>query len=87
LYGLVAAQGDARGQTNLGLMYENGQGVVQDYVRAHMWFNLGASSLSGEEGKKVSSYREKVAAKMTPPQIAEAQSLARECVKKNYKGC
>ena len=24
---------------------------------------------------------------MTPSQIAEAQTLARECVKKNYKGC
>ena len=25
--------------------------------------------------------------KMTPSQIEEAQKLARECVKKNYKGC
>ena len=23
-------------------MYGNGQGVVQDYMRAHMWFNLSA---------------------------------------------
>jgi len=24
---------------------------------------------------------------MTPEQIAKAQKLARDCIKKNYKGC
>ena len=24
-------------------MYANGEGVPQDYVRAHMWFNLSAA--------------------------------------------
>jgi len=28
-----------------------------------------------------------VAKLMTPAQIAEAQKLARECVRKKYKGC
>ena len=28
----------------LGVMYENGEGVPQDYVQAHMWLNLSASS-------------------------------------------
>ena len=31
--------------------------------------------------------RDDVAKKMTPSQIAEAQKLARECVRKKYKGC
>jgi hypothetical protein len=48
--------------------------VPQDYVTAHMWFNLAAASgdKTGAEG------RDMAAAKMTPAQIAEAQKLARE---------
>ena len=29
-------------------MYANGQGVPQDYVQAHKWFNLAAASRSGK---------------------------------------
>ena len=80
----LAEQGDARAQSNLGYMYENGRGVLQDYVRAHMWFNIAASS---GESKDASKNRDFVAKRMTPSQIETAQKLARECVKKNYKGC
>ena len=34
-----------------------------------------------------SNNRDLVAKKMPPSQIEKAQDLARECVKKNYKGC
>jgi hypothetical protein len=64
-----------------------GQGVTQDYVRAHMWFNLAASSLSGEDQKNASTQRENVAAKMAPAQIAEAQAMARKCQASNFKQC
>ena len=57
-------------------MYEDGRGVPQDYVRAHMWFNLAASGASGHDW--MIKYRDLVAAKMTPDQIAEAQRMARE---------
>ena len=79
----AAEQGDADAQRNLGVMYAKGQGVIQDNVYAHMWGNLGASN-GHENGGKL---RDLVAEVMTPGQIAEAQKLARECVKKNYKGC
>ena len=36
----AADQGEVRAQYNLGIMYATGQGVPQDYVQAHMWFNL-----------------------------------------------
>jgi TPR repeat protein len=65
------------------LSYDKGHGVPQDYVYAHMWFNIAASS--GHE--KASKNRDIVAKRMTPSQIQEAQTLARECVAKNYKGC
>ncbi len=39
---LLAGQGDARAQYNLGVMYENGDGVVQDYKEAVKWYRLAA---------------------------------------------
>ena len=83
LYGLAAAQGDADAQYNLGLMYGNGQGVIQDNVYAHMWWNIAASSGSESAVKN----RDIAAEKMTAADISKAQGLARECVKKNFKGC
>ncbi len=82
-YRLSAEQGDADAQTNLGEMYRKGHGVLQDNVYAHMWENLGASN-GNENGGKL---RDFVAKEMTPADISTALELARECVKKNYKGC
>jgi TPR repeat protein len=73
-YRLAADQGYAHAQYNLGIMYAKGQGVPQDYVKAHMWFNLSAAQ--GEQD--AAEHRDKVAQRMTPAQIAEAQKLARE---------
>ena len=78
-----AEHGDADAQTNLGVMYVQGRGVLQDNVYAHMWWNI-ASSKGSEIARK---NRDMVAEKMTSEQIAEAQRLARECVKKDYKNC
>jgi len=82
-YRLAAEQGDADAQNNLGNAYGRGQGVIQDYVRAHMWLNIAASS--GD--KTASKNRDIVAKRMTPARIEDAQKLARECVRKKYKGC
>ena len=68
-------------QTNLGAMYADGQGVPQNYIQAHKWFNLASSRYSASEKEKRNRSvrtRDMVAAKMTPAQIAEAQKLARE---------
>ena len=56
-----------------------GQGVPQDYARAHLWYNLAASKLPpGTVRNRAVKSRDKVAAKMFPAQISEAQKLARE---------
>ena len=34
-YETAAAEGDARAQTNLGVLDQNGQGMPEDYVRAY----------------------------------------------------
>ena len=82
-YTKAAEQGDADAQFNLGLMYAKGQGVPQDNVYAHMWFNLAAA----DGNENASTGRDMVADSMTTADISKAQSLARECLKKNYKGC
>jgi TPR repeat protein len=38
----LAEQGHATAQTNLGLMYINGQGVLQDYSESVKWYRLAA---------------------------------------------
>ena len=40
---LVAEQGDARAQTELGARYENGRGVARDYRAAVSWFRRAAA--------------------------------------------
>jgi TPR repeat protein len=59
---------------NLGLAYSTGQGVAQDFIAAHKWFNLAA--LRGSDEAK--GWRNQLAVEMEPTQIAQAQKLARE---------
>jgi len=73
-YRKAVDQGHADAQFNLGVMYGNGWGVTQDYVQAHMWYNLAAARGQKDAGK----WRDNLAEKMTPAQIAEAQKLAEE---------
>ena len=39
----LAEQGNANAQYILGVFYNNGLGVPQDYVRSYMWLNLAAT--------------------------------------------
>ena len=45
---LAAGQGHAVAQYNLGVMYENGRGVRQDYVEAIKWYRLAADQGQAE---------------------------------------
>ena len=82
-YRLGAEQGEAEAQITLGLMYENGDDVPQNYVEAHKWYSLAAA---GDQPGEVRDWalrnRDNVEAKMTPSEIAEAQRLAREWKRK-----
>ena len=72
-FSLFAEQGYAKAQSNLGVMYVNGTGVLQDYALAHMWFNL-----SGSNGDKIAvKNRDIIEKKMSPSQIEKAQDMAR----------
>ena len=82
-YRKAAEQENANSQVSMAVSYEEGRGVIQDNVYAHMWWNIAASNNSTNASK----YRDELAKKMTAAEIAKAQELARECVKKQYKGC
>ena len=70
----LAEQGDANAQYNLGVIYDNGLGVPQDKISAYM--SLSLSAAQGRDG--AAAFRDLIARRMTPAQIAEAQKLARE---------
>ena len=64
-------------------MHEQGQGVLQDNVLAHMWYNI--SSANGHElgGEN----RDGIAKEMSREAIEKAQALARECMESDYQNC
>ena len=69
---LAAAQGDARAQAALGVLYANGTGVPEAVVQAYKWYNLAAAS-----GNTIAVKNKNIVAeKMTKEQIAEAQRLS-----------
>ena len=76
----AAGQGDAYAQYFLGLMYADGEGVPKDDVTAHAWWSIAANGF--EQVKGVKDLR---AQTMTPEQIAKAEELAKEMIKKNPK--
>ena len=82
-----AAQGYAKAQHFLGMMYALGAGVPKDYVRAYMWSNVAAAHLMGTLQPQAVEYRDKVARRMSPAQIAEAQRLSQQCQAQQFKGC
>src|SRR5512139_2203903 len=51
LFRKMAAQGDAKAKGNLGVMYEQGQGVPQNYAEAVKWYREAA-----EQGDPVAQY-------------------------------
>ena len=68
----AANAGDAKAMLALGRLYMQGLGAPQDYVKAHMWFNL-AASLGEVEAV---AERDALAGRMAPEQVAEAQKQA-----------
>ena len=76
-----AEAGDAKAQNSLGFIYANGKGVEQNFVTGYAWWNIAATN-GDQNAKKVLP---QVAKTMTPEQIAKAQELSKEMIKKNPK--
>ena len=73
-YRKAAYQGHGQAQYAFGLLLEQGKGIAQDYVLAHVWLKL--ATLTNED--KAHDQLEQLTAKMTPEQIAEAQRVVKE---------
>ena len=74
---------NAWAQGQLGQMYARGIRVPKNYVYAHMWANIAASGGSKDAVILLNLLKKE----MTLSQITEAQKLARECIRKEYKNC
>lgn len=75
----AAAQGHAEAQNQLGAMYGAGQGVPKDLVSAYKWLALSrANAQRGETRVNAGRSLQRLAAKMTPAQIGQAQRQASE---------
>ncbi len=71
---LLAEQGHAQAQVNLGIMSSQGRGVPKDSVQADRWYTLAASQ--GDD--LAEKFTDHLAKSMTLDQLAGAQRLARE---------
>ena len=70
----LAQQGNTRAQFNLGLMYDEGRGMPQDYGQAYLWFNLAAANFSSDtDREKAVHIRDWAATRLTPVQLTEVQ--------------
>jgi TPR repeat protein len=52
----AADQGFAKAQSNLGLMYAEGQGVTQNYPEAAKWYRKGADQGDADQGNADAQY-------------------------------
>ena len=82
-YRKAAEQGYADAQSNLGVMYYSGNGVLQDTIAAHMWLNIAAAN----GNKKAAKNRDIVAGKLSSSGVEEAQKRAKRCMSSGYKDC
>ncbi len=71
---LLAEQGHAQAQVNLGILYSQGRGVPKDNVQAYRWYTLAA----GQGNDLADKFKNHLEKSMTLEQLAEAQRLARE---------
>ena len=71
-WAVAARSGDSLAMRKLGGLYEDGLGVSQSFVQAHLYYNLAAARSDGEAREA----RTFIAVKMTPASLARAQQLA-----------
>ncbi len=78
-YRRAAEQGNPSAQNSLGVMYELGAGVERDPKMAYVWFNLAAAQTERNPTRgDALRNRDRVARRLTPERLTEAQQLSRE---------
>ena len=89
LWHAQAEQGDYDAQAMVAFLYHDGDGVANDLMRAHMWFELSRSNspVDQQSWHDASDALVLTAKGMTAGQIAEARGMARTCQSQKYKNC
>jgi len=75
----AAEQGDMGAMSDLAFMYAESEGMFGNFTMVHKWLNIAAAH--GAESS--AQQRDRLSPGMTPVQLAEAQKLAREWMKKH----
>lgn len=79
----MAEHGHAAAQYNMGVLYDEGRGVTQDYREAAKWYELAAV-----QGNDLAlKLRDFAATHMTSTQIDAAQAMAQRCLASTYRDC
>ena len=79
----AAEQGHPEAQHYLGLMFDTGRGVPQNFVSSYMWFSLAETNGSSASH----NLKHNMARSMEPEQLAEAQIRAERCLRSKYQEC
>ena len=82
-YSRATRQRNSFAQANLGWLFENGLGVKKDLVQAYIWFSI--SLHNGYEGGTEGLQR--LGARLTPAQKANAEQRMKTCASKKYTDC
>ncbi len=78
-YRKAADQGDAEGQTDLGLLYAlEGFGEAEDEMQSYIWLSLAVSRIAASLTAPVANIRNQAAEVLTPAQRAQADKFVEE---------
>jgi TPR repeat protein len=75
----AAEQGDRLAQLGLGLAYDYGHGVPQDYAEAYFWLDIAAAAnldSARQRGIDVDSIRDEAASHLAPSDLVRMQERA-----------
>jgi len=79
----LAAQGNAKAQSVLGVMYRRGQGVARNSAHAFVWFSRAAAR--GDARAKVEL--SEVSQTMTSEELVQAREMTQACEASDYRNC
>jgi len=85
LYEEAALLGEPNGQFNLASLYYAGEGASKNYSLALMWYTV--SSMNGHRGGTRNDVYRYLVNNLTGSEIANAEKLATQCYKSDYKNC
>jgi TPR repeat protein len=83
LFRPLAASGNARAQSALGVMHRKGQGVAKSVPHAFMWLSL--ASARGDAGAKAEL--QDISRSMTADEFAQAREMMRVSEASDYRNC